>query len=378
MWRLRPWLGLDQVVNRLRFFNETAVEVLPNDGVLGEQRARLSTALERGGLPALERTIPFLYLGLSGLLHAIVDVLVFWDLQVLGLLERCYLAHRRALLDAVAALGECEMLASLACLAAEEPDAAWPEFRESGLGLEIVDGRHPLLAADRAVANSLSLSDPIAMWVVTGSNMSGKSTFLRMTGLTVHLAQIGSAVTAGRAVLSPVQLMTDLRIRDDLSREESYFLAEVRQIRRMVRAAESGAAVFGIIDEPFRGTNSEERVAAASAVILALVEGSGIFLVATHDAFLTRLADGERAANRHFRESLDGGQLVFDYRLHDGPAETRNALAVLEHEGYPESLTKRARAFLEQFRQSPSNLDAGPVRSAGTSRRSDSAEPRLG
>ncbi len=347
--RLQPWLELDQVVNRLHFFARTAAEALPDDGVLGEQRRRLAATLGRGCLPALERTIPLLYLGLSGVLHAMIDVLVFWDLQVLAVLERSYLAHREQLLDAVAALGECEMLASLACLAAEEPDANWPTFCSGGCRLEIDEGRHPLIAAGQAVSNSVSLSEAASTWIVAGSNMSGKSTFLRMAAVNVLLAQIGSAVTARRLTLTPMQILTDLRIRDDLSRQESYFLAEVRQVRRMIESAAAGRAVFGLIDEPFRGTNSEERIAAASAVIVSLVEGSGVYLVATHDAALTQLADGKRAVNYHFAESLDGDRLVFDYRLHGGPAESRNALKVLENESYPPELTARARRILSNL-----------------------------
>lgn len=356
--RLRPWLDLDGVVGRLHFFARITVQALPSDGLLGEQKKRLSHALGSGCLPALERVVPLLYLGLSGLIHTIIDVLVFWDLQVLALMERCYLAHRGPLLDAVAALGECELLASLACFADEEPDAAWPQFVSDGCRLEIDDGRHPLIAPATAIANSLTLDQQTSTWIVTGSNMSGKSTFLRMAAVNVLLAEIGSAVTARRVCLTPLRILTDLRIRDDLSRRESYFLAEVRQIRRMVELAESGDAVFGLIDEPFRGTNSEERIAAAGAVILALVQGGGVFLIATHDAALTQLADNKKAVNWHFRESFDNAELVFDHRLQPGPAESRNALKVLEGEGYPEKLTRRARRILSGLKTAPISIDA--------------------
>ncbi|MCZ6815523.1 MAG: hypothetical protein O7F76_02355 [Planctomycetota bacterium] len=355
--RLRPWLDLDGVLGRLHFFARITVQALPSDGLLGEQRLRLVKSMGPGCLPSLERIVPLLYLGLSGLVHTIIDVLVFWDLQVLALLERSYLAHRGPLLDAVAALAECEMLTSLACFAEEEPDATWPEFLSDGCQLDIENGRHPLIPASTAVANSLTLDGKTSTWIVTGSNMSGKSTFLRMAAVNVVLAEIGSAVTARRMRLTPLRILTDLRIRDDLSRQESYFLAEVRQIRRMVELAETGHAVFGLIDEPFRGTNSEERIAAAGAVILSLIQGSGVFLIATHDAALTQLADNKKSVNRHFRESFDHAGLVFDYRLQSGPAESRNALKVLEAEGYPEKLTRRARRILSGLVSTPISID---------------------
>ncbi|HVP12570.1 MAG TPA: hypothetical protein VMV94_15450 [Phycisphaerae bacterium] len=347
--RIRPWLDLGDAVERLLFFTEVAAKSVPADGLLGEQHRRLRAALGRGCLPSLASRIPLLYFGLSGMMHALVDLLIFWDLHVLWLLERCYLRHRAPLIDVFAALAECELLSSLASFAAEEGDAVWPRFVPDRCGIEIENGRHPLIASKTAVCNSLSLDERCNTWIVTGSNMSGKSTFLRMAGVNVLLARIGSAVTAGRATLAPIDLLTDLRIRDDLSRQESYFLAEVRQVRRMVEATKAGRRFFALIDEPFRGTNSPERVAAASAVISALIDGSGLQLVATHDAALTILGEKPRAANRHFQESLDQGQMVFDYKLRPGPARSRNALNVLEAEGYPPQVVAEARRLLAEM-----------------------------
>lgn len=344
--RIRPWLHLDEIVPRLRFFAESAVSILPEDGLLGRQRVKLEAALGHACLPALQHRIPLLFLGLSGLMHTIIDVLVFWDLQALWLLEKCTIDHRAPLLDSFAALAECELITSLGAFAWEQPETVWPEFVSDGRQLEIDRGRHPLIPPAESVANSLKLGGDVRTWIITGSNMSGKSTFLRMTATNVLLAQIGSAVTASRHVLSPLEIMTDLRIRDELSKKESYFLAEVRQVRRMVRAAQSDRPAFILIDEPFRGTNSAERVAAASAVIATLIEGAGVHLVATHDAALTSLGVSPHAANHHFREGFDQDRLVFDYALRPGPAESRNALRVLESEHYPPELVDYARRLL--------------------------------
>jgi len=349
--RVRPWLQLDQIVERMGYFCRTAAGVLPDDDLLGDQRHRLRLAMAPGRWPSLERTLPFLFLGLSGIFHTIIDVLVFWDLQVLGRMERCYIRHRKTLLDVFAALAECELLCSLACFAAEEPDTVWPTFVEGPCRLYIDSGRHPLIAPDEAVPNSLDLNETTATWIITGSNMSGKSTFLRMAGLAALLAQIGSAATARRVSLTPMALLSDLRIRDDLSRQESYFLAEVRQVRRMIDAVAAGEPVFVLIDEPFRGTNSGERIAAANAVVEALIAGSGVHLVATHDAALVPLGNRPGAANHHFQESFAASRLVFDHLLRDGPAKSRNALHVMEAEGYPRALVARARERLGELDQ---------------------------
>ncbi len=331
---VKPWLHLDDVVTRLRFFAQTAADVLPNQGLLDEQRERLAAALAKDGLPALERRIPLLFLGLAGILHVIIDVLVFWDIQVLCLLERCYIGRRRELLGAIAATAECEMLASLGGFGWEQPVACLPQFSDE-CRLQIRSGMHPLIDPGEAVANELSLGGEARTWLITGSNMSGKSTFLRMTAVNVLLAMTGSRTTALGVRLCPLRIMTDLRIRDDLSRKESYFLAEVRQVKRMVEASRSSRPLLALIDEPFRGTNSAERIAAAWAVSNALIEGNGLHLIATHDASLTELGELAGVENKHFQEHFERDELVFDYTLRPGPAQSRNALRVLEAEGYP-------------------------------------------
>lgn len=332
---VKPWLHLDDVVRRLRFLAQNGADSLPAEGLLGEQRERFEAALGRNGLPALERRIPLLFLGLAGILHVIVDVLVFWDIQVLCLLEKCYIGKRRELLGALSAAAECELLASLGAFGWEQPIACLPQFANEECRLTIRSGLHPLIDPAEAVPNELSLGDNNRTWLITGSNMSGKSTFLRMTAVTTLLAQAGARATALGVRMTPLRIMSDLRIRDDLSRKESYFLAEVRQVRRMVEAARSSRPLLALIDEPFRGTNSAERIAAAWAVSTALIEGAGLHLIATHDAALTELGRLPGVENKHFQEHFERDELVFDYTLRPGPAQSRNALRVLEAEGYP-------------------------------------------
>lgn len=347
--RLRPWLELEPMVARLGDLAEVASAHLAREGVLGDIRGRFAALRTRDALPMLHRRIPFVYLGLAGIVHTLIDVLCFWDLQVLCLLNRPLLTHKSTFLGAMAAMGELEGLCSLACHAAEQPGAMFPRVVEGGDVLRIVEGRHPLINHREAVPNSLELMGDRRTWVITGSNMSGKSTFLRMAGTNVLLAQMGGAVCAKEMTWRPMELITDLRIRDDLSRKESYFLAEVRQVRRMVEAARQGRSFLALIDEPFRGTNSAERVAAAGAVICALIGGGGLHLVATHDAALSALADRKGIPNYHFQEEMERDELVFDHWLRSGPARGRNALRVLEIEGYPADVVAEARRFVSEL-----------------------------
>ncbi len=212
--------------------------------------------------------------------------------------------------------------------------------------LRVTAGRHPLVSPERVVPNTAALSPTERLWVITGSNMAGKSTFLRMVGINVLLAQIGCVATADEMRWSPLRLITDLRARDNLADGESYFLAEVRHLRRMVLPPAGARPILGLIDEPFRGTNSHDQTAASVAVVQHLLGSDNLFLLATHDPHLTKLADGNSARNHHFRENLESAELVFDYSLHDGPALTRNALRILELEGYPAELVEAAHKWM--------------------------------
>jgi DNA mismatch repair ATPase MutS len=243
-------------------------------------------------------------------------------------------------------LAELEALTSLACFSAEQPVACYPEpVGETGLAIK--EGRHPLILEQDVTANSISLTPDKRTWVITGPNAAGKSTFLRMVGVNVLLAQTGAAVPAAEMTWSPVRLITDVRIRDDLARNESYFLSEVRRLRRLVLDGEKDTPILGLIDEPFRGTNSQERTAAGLALLEHLTASPNLFLIATHEELLARIAaTTASAANYHFQEHLREGGITFDYQLRPGPATTKTALRILEREGYPNSLLERARQLL--------------------------------
>jgi DNA mismatch repair ATPase MutS len=210
-----------------------------------------------------------------------------------------------------------------------------------------MEGRHPLVPEAQSTANGIRLTPDHRTWVITGPNAAGKSTFLRMVGVNVLMAQIGTAAAAADMRWSPVRLMTDVRIRDDLARHESYFLSEVRRLRRMVLDADRSTPILGLIDEPFRGTNSQERVAGGIALIEYLMKSPNLFVVATHEEAFARTAmNAPSAENHHFQEHLTATGIEFDYRLYPGSASTRTALRILEQEGYPECLLQRARSLM--------------------------------
>jgi len=347
--RVDPWKNIGPAATGYLEAAWQAHTDLPDEPTLRRLGEALAVVSQRPALPALRASAGWADSG--GMIHALCNVVFFYDVHVASAILRSVLPHRDALLAGIAALAELEALNSLACFAEETADGGptcYPTLVADPV-LQIRAGRHPLIPPDRAVANDIMLDAATRLWVVTGPNMAGKSTLLRMCGVNCLLAQVGTVALAEAMSLAPVRLMTDLQVRDNLAENESYFLAEVRHLRKMVLPEKDGVAVLGLMDEPFRGTNSAEQVAASVAVVEHLLGTGGFFLLATHERCLADLAEHTASAeNRHFREQLDCDGLVFDYRLYPGPADTRNALLVLTREGYPPAILQRAQAWLDR------------------------------
>jgi hypothetical protein len=339
-WATRAYLGAAR----------QAATDLPTDTQLAFLRGAAAKVAAPALLPRLQRRLRWTERG--GAFWELLNLVAFVDTHVARGLLNCVVPNRDALLLGLSALAELDALSSLACFAAEQPVTCYPT-PAGDPRLTLTAGRHPLVPPERVVPNDVELSATTRLWVITGSNMAGKSTFLRMVGVNVLLAQLGGVVTAREMRWSPVRLVTDLRARDNLAGNESYFLAEVRHLRRMVNPPAGDVPILGLIDEPFRGTNSRDQSAASIAVVRHLLTGPHLFLLATHDQHLTALADGVTARNWHFRENLSDTTLVFDYRLHEGPAQTRNALRILALEGYPATLVAHAQDWLRQTGAGP-------------------------
>lgn len=321
---------------------------LPVAGEWAPIRGAFSAVASEPVLAALVRVLGWTEAG--GMFHALCNIVFFYDLQVAHAILRRVLPRRDALLAGLSALADLEALCSLACFAGESRDGDSVCYPQSTTQrrLSIRRGRHPLIDPAAAVGNDIELTPESRMWIITGSNMAGKSTFLRMVAVNALLGQVGTAALADSMNFSPVRLISDLQARDNLAGHESYFLAEVRHLKRMVEPPPGDAPLLGVIDEPFRGTNSDEQVAAGVAVVEHLLRSPHFFVLATHERTLTELADGRPAANQHFQENLDAEGMTFDYRLRPGPAVTRNALRVLEREAYPAVVLERARAWIRR------------------------------
>jgi len=233
------------------------------------------------------------------------------------------------------AAGEYEALVALGSYAYEHPDDVMPDIVEGPAQLHASAIAHPLLPTDGAVTNDVTLDDDHALLLISGSNMSGKSTLLRTIGSSVVLALAGAPVRAASLTLTPLALGASIQIVDSLLSGESHFYAEIRRLATIDELAKHEPQTLFLLDEILHGTNSSDRLAGAGAVIAGLVARGALGLVTTHDLALTAIADklGDRAANAHFEDSLVDGRMVFDYRMREGVVSRGNALALMRSLG---------------------------------------------
>jgi DNA mismatch repair ATPase MutS len=221
---------------------------------------------------------------------------------------------------------------------------AWsaPEFTPPAKALAAEGMYHPLLADP--VPNSIAIDGGGVL--ITGSNMSGKTTFVRALGVNAVLAQSLATACAATWRAPLLRVRTSITGGDSLADGKSYYLAEIEAVLALVRAKEGGHQHLFLLDELFRGTNTTERVAAAYAVLAHLDRGLDITVVATHDLELLGLLGGAYAL-QHFTETVSGDDLTFDYRIRPGPSTTRNAIALLKVMQYPEAIVARALALVD-------------------------------
>lgn len=241
-------------------------------------------------------------------------------------------SHVRAWLRIV---GEFEALSSLAAYRYEHPDAVWPGIVEDGALFDARALGHPLLPNARMVRNDVALSAATPLLIVSGSNMSGKSTLLRTVGINAVLALAGAPVRAESLHLSRLAIGATLRIQDSLQEGRSRFYAEITRIRELADAAAGPLPLLFLLDELFHGTNSHDRMAGAAGVLRSLVDRGAIGLITTHDLALTSIAAdlGSRAVNVHFEDHFEDGQIQFDYRVKPGPVTRSNAIALMRAVG---------------------------------------------
>jgi len=272
------------------------------------------------------------------LLSLLVHLIVPWDFIFTHRLELLKAELAQLLPSWLDAWYELEALNSLANFAYLNPEYTFPKISSDRGYVGARNLGHPLLIRDTKVCNDFELDRKGRIVILTGSNMAGKSTFLRTIGVNLSLAYAGSPVNADELETSLFRPFTCIKVSDSVQDGLSYFYAEVKRLQALLAAAQANdpLPVLFLIDEIFRGTNSRERLIGSRSYIRTLSETNAVGLVATHDLELIKLADTiEGVVNFHFREEVSHGRMVFDYRLRPGPCPTTNALTIMRLEGLP-------------------------------------------
>ena len=264
-----------------------------------------------------------------------VAAALLWGTHLAWAIEAWQRQHSRDVRTSLRAVGEFEALSSLSAYRYEHPADVWPEIVTESAGFDGVGLGHPLLPATRMVRNDVQLWGDTRLLVVSGSNMSGKSTLLRTVGINAVLALMGAPVRATSLRITPLAIGATLRIQDSLQEGRSRFFAEITRIRDLSDTARGPVPLLFLLDELFHGTNSHDRLAGASGVLRSLLDRGAIGMITTHDLALTAVADGlsPRAINVHFEDDFEGGEIQFDFRMKPGPVTRSNALALMRAVG---------------------------------------------
>jgi len=266
------------------------------------------------------------------LLTPLLLLLMYPELTALAA-ERWRRAHGTAIRAWLNVLGEFEALLSLARFSYEHPEYPFPEFAGGAACFEAEQLGHPLLPHATRICNDVTLNGMSRVWLVSGSNMSGKSTLLRSVGVNTVLAMAGAPVCARRLALTPLQVGASIRVNDSLHEGSSRFYAEITRLRQLFEPYE--LPLLFLLDELLQGTNSADRRVGAEGVIRALLARGAIGLVSTHDLALTDVVDAAEggAVNVHFQDEIRDGKLYFDFKLHAGVVTKSNGIELMRSIG---------------------------------------------
>lgn len=298
------------------------------------QRLRQGNATPSKAMGQLRSAVSYFELRYQGLIYPFANMFLLWDVHCTVGVERWQQRFGKAARDWFAVLGEIEALSSLAGLAFDEPKFCFPTFvSEPRLLAEGV--AHPLIPVTSRVGNDVTLPGPGSALLVTGSNMSGKSTLLRSLGVAYALANSGGPVCATRFEIGSMRLATSLRIRDSLEEGVSHFYAELHKLKHVLDATNESLPVLFLLDEILHGTNSRERQIGARWMMTQLLQRGALGAVSTHDMELCRLTPElmSRVELVHLREDVQGREMTFDYRLRQGPVSEGNALRLMRRIG---------------------------------------------
>lgn len=301
----------------------------------------LQQSMQSGNIPASGAVKQFrgildkMDIRLNPLVFIPLNIFLFWDLQQLFALENWRQRYPTGVSTWLKVIAEMEALQSLSTLHVNHPEWAFPELvPEHGTFLSS-QLAHPLIPAGKRVASSFSTEGTPHISLITGSNMAGKSTFLRSIGVNTVLAMAGAPVCAEQLTLSPMRIMSSMRIADNLEESTSTFYAELKKLKAIITEVRKKEKVFLLLDEILRGTNSHDRHTGSAALIHQLIREHAVAVIATHDLELAFMKDisPEQLRNYHFDVQVQGEELYFDYALKEGVCRSMNASVLMKKIG---------------------------------------------
>lgn len=304
-----------------------------------EALKRISENLNRDdgilkGFKSLERIIQAYNISFNPLIHQILSGFFMWDYRLAGFALKWKQKYKDAVASSFDAVSDVEQMLSLSTISKVRNTCSAVIENTDEVYVKGADMYHPLISVDKAVANSAHIREGVT--IITGSNMSGKTTFLRTVAINLILAYMGAPVCAKEFSASNMKVFTSMRITDDVAEGISTFYAEILRIKAMADFRKNDVPMICFIDEIFKGTNSADRIVGAKEVIKGLGGKKCITLVSTHDFELCEVKDreGKPAVNYHFEEHYEDDKLSFDYTIKNGRCTTTNARAILKMAGF--------------------------------------------
>jgi len=295
-----------------------------------EKGASASLALKR-----LNKILERLDLRYNIVVSAPLNLLLLWNLQQVLDLEKWKKIHSEDISRWIYALAEFESLNCLGSLAFNHPEWCFPTLSENHFELEVKQLGHPLIPGNKMVYNDVFINRGEYITLITGSNMAGKSTFLRSAGLAMIMGMSGGPVCAVKMHFSPARLISSMRITDNLEESTSTFYAELKKLKRIIESVNHNERVFILLDEILRGTNSMDRHKGSEALIKQLIRMKAYSVIATHDLVLAEMEKDfpNEIENYHFDVSVNGEDLYFDYKLKEGVCRSLNATLLMKKIG---------------------------------------------
>lgn len=308
-----------------------------NSAILGDIKNNISGSKVSASMSVkkLTRLIQAFDTRLNIIVGFILNGLLMWDYHCIHRLEKWKSEYRKIFPVWLEMVGQIDAFISLANYAFNNPGFIYPEISEKGTLFSVKSAGHPLIREGNRVCNDFALGSTGSVCIISGANMSGKSTFLRTIAVNYILGMAGAPVCAAEMILTPLKLFTSMRTTDSLSNNESYFYAELRRLKMLKTEIEKGEPVLFILDEILKGTNSADKSLGSKLFMKRIVELGGTGLIATHDISLGEMEKEYPGTvfNKCFEVEIEGETIRFDYKLQDGITHKMNAAILMKQMG---------------------------------------------